>query len=219
LAFTLGVGLSMDSVHRYGVAVSDQATLGCDLDDLRAIVAGVIDYPVSPCNHWRTYWSGMLKAYHPEVVGLLVGRWDITDHLDDGSVVSIGQPAWDAHLRDELDQVVTLLSSTGAKVVLFTMPDLDLAPSSDGPPDADDNPVRVTEFNAIVTSVAKERKDVVTLIDLNRLLDPHGHFQSVVDGVTVRWADGIHISQPGGEWLQPAILPTVARLGLEKRAH
>jgi peptidoglycan/LPS O-acetylase OafA/YrhL len=219
LAFTLGVGLSSASVHRYGVAVSDQATLGCDLDDLRAIVAGVIDYPVSPCNHWRTYWAGMLKTYHPEVVGLLVGRWDITDHLDNGSVVSIGQPAWDAHLHDELDQVVTLLSSTGAKVVLFTMPDLNLSPSSDGPPDADDNPVRVTEFNAIVTAVAKERKDVVTIIDLNRLLDPHGHFQSVVDGVTVRWADGIHISQPGGEWLQPAILPTVARLGLEKRAH
>jgi peptidoglycan/LPS O-acetylase OafA/YrhL len=219
LAFTLGVGLSVDSVHRFGVDVSDQATLGCDLDDLRAIVAGVIDYPVSPCNHWRTYWAGKLAAYHPEVVGLLLGRWDITDHLDNGSVVSIGQPAWDAHLHDELNDVVTLLSSTGAKVVLFTMPDLMLAPSSDGPPYADDNPIRVTEFNAIVTSVARERSKVVTLINLNKVLDPHGHFQSVVDGVTVRWADGIHISQPGGEWLQPAILPTVARLGLERRDH
>jgi hypothetical protein len=139
--------------------------------------------------------------------------------LDNGSVVSIGQPAWDAHLHDELNDVVTLLSSTGAKVVLFTMPDLMLAPSSDGPPYADDNPIRVTEFNAIVTSVARERSKVVTLINLNKVLDPHGHFQSVVDGVTVRWADGIHISQPGGEWLQPAILPTVARLGLERRAH
>ena len=87
-------------------------TLGCDLDDLRAIVAGVIDYPVSPCNSWRTYWAGKLKSYHPEVVGLLLGRWDITDHLDNGTVVSIGQPAWDAHLENELDQVVTLLSST-----------------------------------------------------------------------------------------------------------
>jgi peptidoglycan/LPS O-acetylase OafA/YrhL len=218
LAFTLGVGLSSDSVHRFGVSVSDQATLGCDLDDLRAIVAGVIDYPVSPCNSWRTYWAGKLKAYHPEVVGLLLGRWDITDHLDNGSVVSIGQPAWDAHLQSELDQVVTLLSSTGAKVVLFTMPDLVLAPSSDGPPYPDDNPIRVTEFNAIVTSVARERSKVVTLIDLNKILDPRGHFQAVIDGVTVRWADGIHISQPGGEWLQPALLPTVAQLGLQNRS-
>jgi peptidoglycan/LPS O-acetylase OafA/YrhL len=219
LAFTLGVGLSSDSVHRFGVSVSDQATLGCDLDDLRAIVAGVIDYPVSPCNSWRTYWAGKLKSYHPEVVGLLLGRWDITDHLDNGTVVSIGQPAWDAHLENELDQVVTLLSSTGAKVVLFTMPDLVLAPSSDGAPDADDNPIRVTEFNDIVTSVARERSQVVTLIDLNKILDPGGHFQAVIDGVTVRWADGIHISKPGGEWLQPALLPTVAQLGLQNRSR
>jgi peptidoglycan/LPS O-acetylase OafA/YrhL len=218
LAFTLGVGLTVDSVHRFGVEVTDQATLGCDLDDLRAIVAGVIDYPVSPCNRWRTYWAGLLKTYHPDVVGLLLGRWDITDHiLDNGTVVHIGQPSWDAHLEQELDQVVTLFSSTGAKVVMFTMPDLELAASSDGPPYPDNNPIRVTEFNAIVTKVAKERHQVATLINLNKILDPHGHFQSVIDGVTVRWPDGIHISQPGGEWLQPAVLPTVARLGLEKR--
>ena len=45
---------------------------------------------------------------------------------------------------------------------------------------------------------------VVTVVDRNWMLDPDGHFQSVVDGVTVRWADGIHISKDGGEWLQPA---------------
>ncbi len=117
---------------------SDQATLGCDLDDLRAIVAGVIDYPVSPCNSWRTCWAGKLPSYHPEVVGLLIGRWDITDHLDNGTVVHIGQPAWDAHL-DARDRSGgrTCSSSTGAKVVLFTMPDHRcLAPSPDGAPDA-----------------------------------------------------------------------------------
>jgi hypothetical protein len=218
LAETMGIGLTSDSVHRFGVNVIDDATLGCDLDDLRAIVAGVIDYPVSPCNKWRTYWAAQLNRFHPDVVGLLLGRWDITDHiLDNGTVAHVGQPAWDAHLEDELNQVVSLLSSKGAKVVLFTMPDLVLAQSSDGPPDADNNPIRVTEFNAIVTKVARERHKVVTLINLNKILDPHGHFQSVIDGVTVRWPDDIHISPPGGEWVQPAILPTVAELGLQKR--
>jgi hypothetical protein len=57
----------------------------------------------------------------------------------------------------------------------------------------------------------------VTLLDLNRKLDPHGQFQEVLDGVTVRWADGVHISRAGGEWLQPFILPTVGRLGLSVR--
>ena len=55
------------------------------------------------------------------------------------------------------------------------------------------------------------------MVDLNKQLDPEGHFQTVIDGMTVRWADGIHISKPGGEWLQPFILPTVAQLGLAAR--
>ena len=218
LAYTLSVGLGTDSVHRFGVSVSNQATLGCDLDDLKAIVSGVVDAPVSACAAWRTYWAKELADHRPEVVGLLLGRWDITDHLLDGSVVHIGQPAWDAHLERELDQVVTLLSSTGARVVLFTMPDLGLPPGPDGTRYPENDPARVAEFNALVASVAAHRSDVVTLVDLNRLLDPAGHYQSVIDGVTVRWADGIHISNAGGQWLQPAVLPVVAELGLQVRA-
>lgn len=58
----------------------------------------------------------------------------------------------------------------------------------------------------------------MTVIDLNRILDPHGHFQTDVDRVVVRWPDGIHISKQGGEWLQPRVLPTIAQLGLDARA-
>ena len=56
------------------------------------------------------------------------------------------------------------------------------------------------------------------MIDLNRILDPDGHFQSEVDGVTVRWADGIHVTRAGGQWLEQYVLPTVAQLGLDARA-
>ncbi len=58
---------------------------------------------------------------------------------------------------------------------------------------------------------------MATVFDLNKALDPDGRFQPVIDGVTVRWADGIHISQAGGVWLQPAILPFVAQQGLDAR--
>ena len=77
----------------------------------------------------------------------------------------------------------------------------------------------MTKWNQILSSVARHRAKVVTLIDLNKKLDPHGHFQEVIDDVTVRWADGVHISEPGGEWLQPFIFPTVAQLGLTARAR
>ena len=51
-----------------------------------------------PCTAWRTLWRDQVAQYRPDVVGLLIGRWDITDHLDNGTVVHIGQPAWDEHL-------------------------------------------------------------------------------------------------------------------------
>jgi hypothetical protein len=115
--------------------------------------------------------------------------------------------------------VVDLLSSTGAKVVLFTMPDLDVTQTApNGQPFPENNPIRVTEWNHIVDTVAAQRKKVVTLVNLNRMADPHGQFQEVIDGVTVRWADGIHFAKTGGEWLQPDILPTIAQIGLKVRA-
>jgi len=215
IATTLAVGLAADSVPRFGVEVVDQTALGCDLDDLDAYTDGNLDIPVSPCVHWASVWRSSLSSVHPDVVGVLLGRWEITDHVDGGQLVHIGQPAWDAHLTDELRQVVAVLSSTGAKVVLFTMPYLGVPPTPNGTVYPENGPVRVAAFNRLLAEVAKERPGVVTLVDLNRLLDPAGHFQPVIDGITVRWADGIHISQDGGQWLQQFVLPTVRRLGLD----
>jgi len=70
----------------------------------------------------------------------------------------------------------------------------------------------------ILARVAASRKGLVTLVDLNARLDPGGHYQAVVDGVTVRNSDGIHLTKAAGVWLQPLIMPTIARLGLAARS-
>ena len=215
LAVTLAIGLQVRSVAHYGVQMINEETLGCDLDDLPEIIAGRVDQPVSNCTHWRTLWASEIARTRPDVVGMLVGRWDICDHIYRGKVVSIGQPAWDTHIYDQINQAVNLFSAHGARVVLFTMPDIDAAdeaPGSAAYPENDQS--RVNEWNAIVAKVAAHRKSIVTMINLNKKLDPHGHFQLAIDGVTVRWNDGVHISKAGGEWLQPFILPTVGRQGL-----
>jgi hypothetical protein len=224
LSVTMGVGLEVDTVHRWGVDVINKGKLGCDLDDLPTISTtnGQEDLPdqsVSDCSHWETLWSGEIDATRPEVVGVLMGRWDILNHIDGNRLVHIGEPAWDVHLTDELDHVVAVLSAHGAKVVLFTMPYID--PSNEtlnGTLSPYDSPTRVDEWNHILDEVAAHHRGVVTVIDLNRILDPHGHFQTDVDRVVVRWPDGIHISKQGGEWLQPRVLPTIAQLGLDARA-
>jgi hypothetical protein len=219
LAVTTGLGLVRGSVAHFGVQVDNKGVLGCDLDDLDAISSGQEDIPVSACRHWRTLWSGEVDSYHPEVVGLLAGRWDITDHLLGNTVVSIDQPAWNHHLQEEMNQAVAVLSSRGAKVVLFTMPYID--PPQEAPNGSlfpENRNSRVDEYNRILERVAALHPGEVTVVDLNKLLDPSGHFQMVVDGVTVRWADGIHVTKAGGQWLEPYVLPTIAELGLEAKA-
>jgi hypothetical protein len=224
LSVTTGVGMEVDTVHRWGVDVINKGKLGCDLDDLPTISTtnGQEDLPdqsASDCSHWETLWSGEIDATRPEVVGVLMGRWDILNHVDGDRLVHIGEPAWDVHLTDELDHVVAVLSAHGAKVVFFTMPYIDPPNETlNGSLSPYDSPTRVDEWNQILDVVAAHHRGVVTVIDLNRILDPHGQFQTDVDRVVVRWPDGIHISKQGGEWLQPRVLPTIAQLGLDARA-
>ena len=54
----------------------------------------------------------------------------------------------------------------------------------------------------------------VTVIDLNRMLDPRGVYTSYLDGIRVRNVDNEHISPLGGELLRPEILPDLVKLGL-----
>ena len=72
----------------------------------------------------------------------------------------------------------------------------------------------ISRFNQLTRRVAQSMPNEVTVIDLNKMLSPNGKYDTVVDGVRVRWSDGVHVSYAGGELLQRSILPTVDRIGL-----
>jgi peptidoglycan/LPS O-acetylase OafA/YrhL len=220
VGLTLGVGLGVDSLQRYGVRLFNGGELGCDLDDVEVRLSGTVQPATPGCIGWRSTWRSGVARIRPDVVGLLLGRWEVSDHLYEGHWVHVGQAAWDRHLTAELEQAVDILSGHGAKVVLFTMPYVDPpVEAANGTPFPENDPSRMRAFNALVVGVARSRPGVFTLIDLNHLVDPDGHYQAVVDGVTVRSTDGIHLTRAAGEWLQPIILPTVDALGLADRAR
>ena len=219
VALTMGMGLGVDAAQRYGVDFLDEGTLGCDLDSVPVNLSGEVVPPTPGCLDWWSTWSAWVTDFHPDVVGLLVGRWEVSDHLDDGQWVHVGEPVWDAHLTAEFNAAINIFTAGGAKVVLFTMPYVDPSQeAANGTPFSENDPVRAHAFDAVLEGVARHRSSQVTLIDLNRLLDPSGQYQTVVDGVTARTTDGIHVTVPGGEWLQPRVLPTVAELGRRVRA-
>jgi peptidoglycan/LPS O-acetylase OafA/YrhL len=209
LAITLSVGLAAGSVHDFGIQVIDQGSFGCDYDTSVAISEG---------QHVVLYADEIARS-HPDVVGLLTGRWSITDRVVGGQIVHVGQPAWDDHVVSEYTDIVSFLAQRGVGVVLFTVPYF--APpqaAPDGSVYPENRPDRVVAFNRDLARVAAASRGKVALMDLTALLCPHGHFQSVVDGVVTRWPDGVHVTPAGGHWLQPRVLPTVAVLGLAVRS-
>ena len=218
LAITLSVGLAEGSVPRYGIQVFDQGVFGCDYDTSTAISEGSPVVPYNSCLQWRQLYAQDIAQTHPDVVGLLTGRWTITDRVVDGVTVHVGEPAWDAHVVAEYSDIVGFLASQGVKVVLFTLPYFDPPQEApDGSVFPENQPDRVTAFNRDLARVAALHRGRVTLVNLNSILCPEGRFQTVVDGVVARWPDGVHVTVAGGVWLQSRILPTVATLGLESR--
>ena len=217
IALTLGMGLSVDSQAEYGVTVSDHATIGCDLDpSLEVFVAGSPGPSTQGCDNWRGLWPFLTAAERPQVVALGLGRWEVTDHLLNGQWVHVGEPAWDAHLTAEFRAAISIFHTFGARVVLFTMPYIDPNDRQpDGLPWSENTPASVQAYNALVRQVARSDPRQVSVIDLNRMLSPHGVYTASLDGVDVRLPDGIHISQAGGELLQRAILPEIDRIGME----
>ncbi len=217
IALTLGMGLAVGSQSRYGVTVSDHAALGCDLDPaLEVFIGGATGPSTRGCDGWRATWTSLAARERPEVVAIGLGRWEITDHFLHGRWVHIGEPEWNEHLGADLRAAVSIFRGFGARVVLFTMPYVDPSDRQpDGLPWSEDLPSRVQAYDALVRQVARADPGEVSVIDLNRMLGPAGVYTASLDGVAVRWPDGIHVSTAGGELLQRQILPELDLIGLE----
>lgn len=221
LAMTTSRGLSDHSVSLFGVKVYDAGVLGCDLDPIPVRLWGVVwqGKPGVSCGSWRELFTLRVEQDRPQVAGILIGSFEVADHLYDGQWVHVGEPVWDNHLVSDLDDLVDLVSRHGTRVALFTLPYLDPPEvQPNGAPWPDDDPARVDIFNHLLHRVAAQYPKTVELVDLNRMLDPHGHYTQTIDGTVVRWSDGVHVSYAGGVFLQPKILPRIIDLGLQAKA-
>ena len=58
----------------------------------------------------------------------------------------------------------------------------------------------------------------VVVAELGARLDPGGHFTTTIDGVVVRFADGIHVTSAGAKLVSPWLLTRSAALGTAARS-
>ncbi len=215
LAETLGSGLGVQAAS-WGAVLDDQGILGCDLDPTSIVnIEGSITQAAQGCANWQQTWQQRIDLQNPDVVAVLLGRWEVSDRIIDGRWTRIGETAWDRVLAAELGTAIRILSSRGAHVVIFTLPYItQTTEAPDGTPWDINQPARTNQYNALVRATVARYPKVASLIDLNRMLDPGGVYRSMIEGISVRDDDNEHISVYGGMLLRPRILPALVQLGL-----
>ena len=118
----------------------------------------------------------------------------------------VGDPAFDAYLRSELELAIATAGAHGARVVLATEPYNRRGEQLDGSLYPEDEPERVTAWNPLLRDVAADHPDV-RVLDFGARVSPEGHFTWTAGGIQVR-SDGLHLTPSGVQtWIAPWLLP------------
>src|SRR6185369_16688212 len=84
--------------------VADASMLGCGVARLpQRKLDGVAGPTTTGCDQWPTRFTRRVNEVNPDVAGLLVGRWEVTDQLMNGVWTHLGEPDFDAYLATQLD--------------------------------------------------------------------------------------------------------------------
>jgi peptidoglycan/LPS O-acetylase OafA/YrhL len=224
VAWRLGFAvLASQPQDDYDVDIDNGAIVGCGVLRSTAYRGHGVAYGMTAaCNssapvadQWPALWKGDLNQFHPNVVVVLAGRWEVSDRFIDGQWMHIGEPAFDTALRQSLEQAVQVATSQGALMVLMTSPCFNSGEQDNGQPWPEDSATRLAEYNAMVRQVAAEHPATVQVDDFGALLCPGGVFTTSFDGIQIRDGDGVHIvpTAAAGQWLDARILPLVIRVG------
>ncbi len=216
-ASSLALGMAAQQ-GQHGLAVHDGAAGGCTVVD--GFSADNTFGPVhqgrpSPGCQWRSKWPQQLQQWKPKVALMLFGADDTADHLVGGHWLRVGTPQWNAYYQDRLGQMVALLGSGGARVVMATVPQYRSTTSIEQTGPTFDQLARVDDLNAAYRSFAAAHPEV-SLADLASEITPQDlrDQAQLTDPAAKRLGDGIDaqlsliahptILLPPGRVLSPA---------------
>jgi hypothetical protein len=191
-----------------GLDVRDRTMLGCGVARTGPYRYFGQLYPgvTRECRSWPDLWRHAIDVDDPDVVLIVVGRWETMDRELHGRWSHVGEPALDAYLRSELELAIRTAGAHGARVLLTTEPYNRRGEQLDGSLWPEDEPERVTAWNALLRDVAADHHRV-RLVELGRRLTPDGEFTWTVGGYTVRY-DGVHLTPSGVQgWIAPWLVP------------
>jgi peptidoglycan/LPS O-acetylase OafA/YrhL len=209
VAASLGSGIAPVQ-SKAGIVLSNQGYIGCGI--ARGGATSFKAYTQPPaCLTWPQRWQGLVDNFHPDVTMVLLGRWEVLDRVHDGQWMHIGEPAFDAYLKSELETAMTVLTSRGGRVAFLTAPCnnhelADLASPGRLPPD---DAHRVDLFNQMQAEVAAHHTGQAIMVPLAGLLCPNGQYVASIAGVPLRTSDGVHFSSLAGRLFVQQQLPSL----------
>ncbi len=189
------------------------ARIGCGFVDGRAIDSDSSEPVLRPpeCEQWRTEFADAVDDVRPHVTIVMIGAWEVLDHLIDGVEVRFPSRGWYDSVRTAVDEVVAIAAASDAPVIAMTLPCM--RPSGDDRTTARTEQSRVDAFNDIVRDVAIDHP-LVSVFDLAELLCPGGEYLETVDGNELRY-DGVHLTTAGSDLVWSRLLPEMD--GLKSR--
>ena len=199
-----------------GIALYPSTLLGCGLGEGDVYVNGVATPRNDECRTWQQLYTNNVAAVQPAATILLAWGWDLYDRrfLDASGQyvdVPVGSDAWYELYGDTIQQAIDILTSQGGKVVLVTLPCVDLdAPTPQHPTNTEvAEPHRVQAMNALLWEKAEENAATTSLFDLNALLCPDGENYEAFLGGELISNDGFHFTEHGADLVWEAMLPTI----------
>jgi peptidoglycan/LPS O-acetylase OafA/YrhL/lysophospholipase L1-like esterase len=202
-AISLADGLEEPGVNA-GLAVHNAGRLACTIvlgyrgDNAPGSEKG--DFPQSPSCDWRTNWPPELDQWRPKVVLLLFGPLDTADHLLNGRWLRVGTPEWQSYYEDQLTEMVKLLTSQGAQIVIATVPQYHHTPDPAWPHPTYNDPRRLAALNEMYAAFA-DAHSTVNIFDLAGQVVPSDFGD-----------DGVHFSLAGANRLAAFVNPALMEL-------
>ena len=209
VADTLQNTLGAEAAAR-GIAFRAATRPGCGiLGGVPAIGPGV---PVAwgpGCDaNTPTFLSSALSSARPDTV-VAFSTWESADRIVDGVFYAFGSPESDAMLLQKFDELRARMTSTGARLVLVTVPPR--AATSERFPQP--NPAEAFTYqhlNNLIRVFARDHPGQVYVADLARIACPAGPPCPVaMDGVVLRAKDGGHFDGGGPAWVAPRLLDEI----------
>ena len=106
LALTVAVGMA-PFAKSYGIDLGGRSHTGCGVATALPLSDhGVVGDPFTNCPTWPTWWADDVRELHPQVVGLVIGFWEVVDRWYQGRWQHLGDPAFDAYETAQIERAV-----------------------------------------------------------------------------------------------------------------